>query len=87
MNDASGIDGYEISGDPARLDVDAIHAYLVRSYWSPGIPPDTVARAVRNSLCFGAYERVFALWHAIHLPLCVLLFTATAVHVIAVHMY
>jgi ribosomal protein S18 acetylase RimI-like enzyme len=57
LKDTAGIEGYEISGDPARLDVDAIHAYLVRSYWSPGIPRETVARAVRNSLCFGAYER------------------------------
>jgi len=48
--------GYEISTDPARLDVDAIHAYLVRSYWSPGIPRDTVERAVRHSLCFGVYD-------------------------------
>ena len=30
--------GYEISTDPARLDIDAMHAYLTRSYWSPGIP-------------------------------------------------
>jgi hypothetical protein len=43
--------------------------------------------SVRQVARFGAYERVFALWHAIHLPLCVLLFTATAVHVVAVHMY
>lgn len=51
------IDGYEISTDPARLDVDAMHAYLTRSYWSPGIPRDVVERASRNSLCFGVYER------------------------------
>jgi len=25
-------DGYTITTDPARLDVDAIHAYLTRSY-------------------------------------------------------
>ena len=36
---------YEISTDPARLDVDAIHAFLTQSYWSPGIPRATVARA------------------------------------------
>ena len=48
---------YEISTDEARLDIDAIHAYLARSYWSPGIPREIVARAVRNSLCFGVYER------------------------------
>jgi GNAT superfamily N-acetyltransferase len=51
------MDAYEISTDPARLDVRAMHAYLTRSYWSPGIPFDTVERAARNSLCFGAYQR------------------------------
>jgi GNAT superfamily N-acetyltransferase len=50
-------DRYDISSEPSRLDVDAIHAYLTRSYWSPGIPRDIVERATRNSLCFGAYER------------------------------
>jgi ribosomal protein S18 acetylase RimI-like enzyme len=48
---------YEISADAARFDIDAIHAYLSRSYWSPGIPRSVVARAVRHSLCFGAFER------------------------------
>ena len=47
---------YEISTDPARLDVAAIHAYLTRSYWSPGIPIGIVERALRHSLCFGVYE-------------------------------
>jgi len=47
---------YEISTDQARLDVKSIHAYLTRSYWSPGIPVEIVERALRNSLCFGAYE-------------------------------
>jgi len=46
---------YEISADPARLDLDVIHGYLTRSYWSPGIPRETVERAVANSLCFGIY--------------------------------
>jgi GNAT superfamily N-acetyltransferase len=49
--------GYEISTDPARLDIAAIHAYLTRSYWSPGIPYAIVERAARNSLCFGLYEK------------------------------
>jgi ribosomal protein S18 acetylase RimI-like enzyme len=47
---------YEISTDSARLDVVAIHAYLARSYWSPGIPIEIVERALRHSLCFGVYE-------------------------------
>lgn len=51
------MDGYEISTDPARLDIDAMHACLARSYWSPGIPRDIVERAARHSLCFGLYEK------------------------------
>jgi GNAT superfamily N-acetyltransferase len=46
---------YEISTDPARLDVAAIHAFLTQSYWSPGIPRATVERAIANSLCFGVF--------------------------------
>lgn len=47
---------YTISDDPGRLDLAAIHAYLRRSYWSPGIPFEVVERAVRGSLCIGAYD-------------------------------
>ena len=46
---------YDISTDPRRLQLDAIHAYLTRSYWSPGIPKELVERAIANSLCFGIY--------------------------------
>ncbi len=46
---------YEVSTDPARLDVTAIHAFLSATYWSPGIPFTTVSRAVENSVCVGAY--------------------------------
>jgi GNAT superfamily N-acetyltransferase len=48
---------YEISADPARLDLDVIHRYLSEeAYWSPGIPREVVSRAIANSLCFGIYE-------------------------------
>ena len=47
---------YDISTDPGRLDLDAIHAYLSRSYWSPGVPRAVVARAIAHSLCFGIYR-------------------------------
>jgi GNAT superfamily N-acetyltransferase len=49
-------DGYVISTDPARLDVDAIHAYLTRSYWAAGIPRPLVARSIQGSLNFGLYS-------------------------------
>jgi len=47
---------YSISTDPGRLDLDAIHAYLVRSYWCEGIPRQTLERAITNSLCFGLFH-------------------------------
>ncbi|MEZ5893779.1 MAG: GNAT family N-acetyltransferase [Parvularculaceae bacterium] len=48
-------EGYEISDDRARLDLAAVHGFLAGSYWSPGIPRDTVERAVEESWCFGLY--------------------------------
>jgi len=47
---------YEISTDPQRIDVAAVHAFLAQSYWSPGIPREVVERAIANSLCFGVYR-------------------------------
>lgn len=49
-------DDYTISSDPQHLDVAAIHAYLTRSYWSPGIPLSIVSKAIENSLCFGLFS-------------------------------
>jgi GNAT superfamily N-acetyltransferase len=37
------------------LDLDVIHGFLTRSYWSPGIPRETVERAIQHSLPFGLY--------------------------------
>ena len=36
---------------PSETDLDAIHAVLRETYWSPGIPRDVVARACANSMC------------------------------------
>src|SRR5256885_15801187 len=44
---------YTITTDRRRLDTAAIHAYLSRSYWSPGIPLPVVERAILNSMPFG----------------------------------
>jgi len=49
-------EGFTVSTDPSCFDVDAVHAYLTRSYWSPGIPIEVVERAIQNSLCFGLFE-------------------------------
>jgi GNAT superfamily N-acetyltransferase len=47
---------YTLSDDPARLDLAAMHAYLRRAYWSEQIPLEVIERAVRSSLCIGAYD-------------------------------
>jgi GNAT superfamily N-acetyltransferase len=49
-------DEYTISTDPARLDVDAIHAYLSRSYWAALRPRTIVEISLRHSLNFGVYH-------------------------------
>src|SRR5262245_29957115 len=46
---------YEITCDPARLDIAAIHRFLSQSYWAAGIPRNVVERAIANSLCFGVF--------------------------------
>lgn len=46
---------YQISNERARMDVDAIHAFLTRTYWARGIPRATVERAIAHSLCFGVF--------------------------------
>lgn len=49
-------DRYTISTNKQRLDRLAVHAYLTRSDWSPGVTFETVNRAIQNSLCFGLYH-------------------------------
>lgn len=46
----------EITTDPSRFDLDVIHGFLSRSYWSPAIPRELVARAIEGSLAFAALE-------------------------------
>jgi GNAT superfamily N-acetyltransferase len=41
--------GYELDDDPARIDLDAVHAYLTTSYWAEGRSRETVERLVREA--------------------------------------
>jgi GNAT superfamily N-acetyltransferase len=48
---------YEISADPARLDVPRIHRWLsTDAYWALGRPLATQEAAMAGSLNFGAYD-------------------------------
>jgi len=46
---------YEISTDPARLDVALVHEFLSGSYWAKDRPRSVIERSIENSLCFGVY--------------------------------
>lgn len=47
---------YTLTDDPALLDLHSMHGYLQRSYWAEQIPLEVLERAVRGSLCIGAYD-------------------------------
>jgi GNAT superfamily N-acetyltransferase len=47
---------YSISTNPKRLDLDAIHRFLSRSFWAEGISKKLVAKSISNSLCFGLFH-------------------------------
>ena len=50
-------DGYLISTDRARLDLEFVHQFLSSSaYWAEGRPMAIVERSVEHSLCFGVYK-------------------------------
>lgn len=52
------VDGYEISSDRDRLDVEVVFRFLSEeSYWASGIPRAVVERSIDNSLCFGVYHQ------------------------------
>ena len=46
----------EISTDPTRIDIEAVHAYLTRAYWCEGISKDLLAKAIAGSLCFALLD-------------------------------
>jgi len=44
-------------------------------------------KALRRTGSLAVYERLFSLWHVLHLPLIFLLVLTAIIHVIAVHLY
>jgi len=49
--------GYELSTDPARLDVDQLHQWLsVDAYWALGRSREAMETAIARSLNFGVYD-------------------------------
>ena len=49
-------EGYEISSDPSRVDIDVVWNFLRSAYWSPGVERDVVERSIEGSTVFGLYD-------------------------------
>jgi GNAT superfamily N-acetyltransferase len=50
-------DGFEISTDKTRVDLDLTHRFLHdESYWAAGVPRDVFERSVAGSMVFGIYN-------------------------------
>src|SRR5580765_6034496 len=50
-------EGYEISTDKSKLDIEIIHAYLSKeSYWARNISIDLVKKSIEGSICFAIYH-------------------------------
>lgn len=47
----------------------------------------TYLRSIREVAHFRTYERLFSLWHVLHVPLVYMLILSAIAHVVAVHMY
>jgi GNAT superfamily N-acetyltransferase len=47
---------YSLTADRRRIDVDAVHAFLTRSFWARGISKELVAKSILHSLSFGVFD-------------------------------
>ena len=47
---------FEISTDPARIDVAVVHDFLTNCYWAKGISLELVQRSLQHSICFSIFH-------------------------------
>jgi len=63
--------------DNSSMPDSKVVAQLVKSY----------TLALRQTAAFRVYERLFSLWHILHLPLFFMMIITAIIHIFAVHMY
>ena len=49
--------GYLISTDKSKLDLEVVHNFLTNSYWAKDISFQDVKKGIENSLAFGVYKQ------------------------------
>ena len=53
----AGVEGYDLSSDPARVDRDRVWRYLHdEAYWSKGVSREVFERSLAHSIVFGIYR-------------------------------
>ena len=71
----------------ARARAGADRGEVVRGYAQAKARVAEQLRLMRAISHFQAYERLFSLWHVLHIPFVYMLAISAVIHVIAVHMY
>lgn len=81
--------GFNARRAQSRLVADARDPRAGQPYPSQEAIDNTLEciRAVQRSAQFLPYERLFSLWHVLHVPLVLLLVLSVIAHIVAVHMY
>lgn len=80
-----------------KATVEALERVAVRKHWRPEDLARRVEKrrkliarhlaAVQRVAQFAAFERLFSIWHVLHVPLVYMMVLSAIAHVIAVHMY
>lgn len=51
------IEGYCISKDKSRLQIESIKTLLKQTYWAYERSEETIVKSIENSLCYGVFDR------------------------------
>jgi len=50
-------EGYLLSTDPSKIQINVVHKFLSNSYWAKNIPVELVKKSLDNSLCFSLFKQ------------------------------
>jgi GNAT superfamily N-acetyltransferase len=50
-------DGFELTTEPKRMQIETIHRFLQKSYWAPTRNQDVIERSIEGSLPFGIFVK------------------------------
>ena len=56
MSITETINGYTISDDRNKTDLEFVHREIANSYWAKKIPFETLKRGIENSICFNVFK-------------------------------